>query len=184
MERMDGMTGEQRTRRRFTAEYKREAAGLVIDTGRTVTAVANGLGVGQASQQTTDLVERALRMAWTLRQPAAAPTVLHSDRGSQYTSMQINQVTQALGMIQSMGRTGVCWDNAMSESFWSTLKTEFYDRRVWMTRQEAQRAVGRWIEEVYNRERIHTSLGMRTPVEFEETMTNTRGHHDTLMQAA
>lgn len=142
------------------------------------------LGWAMAPQQTTDLVERALRMAWTLRQTSMTPTIIHTDRGSQYTSTQFHQVTEGFGLTQSMGRTGVCWDNAMAESFWSTLKTEFYDRRVWMTRWEAQRAVARWIEEVYNRSRLHTSLGMRTPVEFEEAMTSTLVNPSTLTQVA
>ena len=67
-----------------------------------------------------------------------------------------------------MGRTGVCWDNAMSESFWSSLKTEFFQRRVWPTRAEAMRAVAGWIEVVYNRRRLHSALGMVPSVEFEE----------------
>lgn len=62
-------------------------------------------------------------------------------------------------------------DNAMAESFWSTLKTEFYDRRRWATRAEAKQAVAWWIEVVYNRRRLHTRLGMVPPVEFEQTMT-------------
>ena len=66
-----------------------------------------------------------------------------------------------------MGRTGVCFDNAMAESFWSTLKTEFYDRRTWRTRDEARRAVARWIEIFYNRRRRHSAIGYQSPVDFE-----------------
>lgn len=58
----------------------------------------------------------------------------------------------------------------MSESFWSTLKSEFYDRRTWTSRDEAKREVARWIEVVYNRQRLHTSLGMVPPVEFEQAL--------------
>lgn len=61
------------------------------------------------------------------------------DSGTQYTSEQIHKVTKRLGVDQSMGRTGVCWDNAMAESFWSTLKNEFYHRFTWPTRAEAQK---------------------------------------------
>ncbi|GHD87637.1 hypothetical protein GCM10007061_17960 [Kocuria marina] len=80
-------------------------------------------------------------------------------------------------MRQSMGRTGVCWDNAMAESFWSTLKTEFYDRRSWPTRAEARREVAGWIEIVYNRRRLHFALGYTTPVEHENALraTGTQG---------
>lgn len=72
---------------------------------------------------------------------------MHADRGTQYTSAQLNDACAGLGIRQSVGRTGVCWDNAMQESFRSTLKTEFYDRRRWATRQGAIRETGRWIEE-------------------------------------
>jgi putative transposase len=125
------------------------------------------IGWAMDSAQTASLVERALRMAYILRGGGPAGVVFHADRGTQYTSTQLNDVCAGLGIRQSVGRTGVCWDNAMQESFWSTLKTEFYDRRRWATRQEAIRATGRWIEEFYNRVRLHSALGYNTPVEHE-----------------
>ncbi len=67
-----------------------------------------------------------------------------------------------------MGATGVCYDNAMAESFFATLKTEFYDRRDWPTRAQARTEVVCWIEVVYNRRRLHSSIGYRPPVEFEQ----------------
>ncbi|TFD66023.1 hypothetical protein E3T41_01420 [Cryobacterium sp. Hh38] len=66
-----------------------------------------------------------------------------------------------------MGLTGICWDNAMAESFFATLKTEFYYRRVWPTRDRATREVGAWIEDRYNRRRRHSSIGDVSPVDFE-----------------
>ena len=72
-----------------------------------------------------------------------------------------------------MGRTGVCWDNAADESFWSTLKTEFYNRHRWPTKAEARIAVGAWIEERYKRHRRHSSIGMISQVRFEEHHTQT-----------
>ena len=93
--------------------------------------------------------------------------VFHADRGTQFTSEQLRRVCQELSIAQSVGRTGVCFDNAMSESFWSTLKTEFYDRKKWATRDEARQAVARWIEIIYNRRRRHSSIGMISPVDFE-----------------
>ena len=75
------------------------------------------------------LVKRALRMAYTLRGEIPDGVVFHADRGSQFTSEQLWQVCDELGIAQSVGRTGVCFDNAMAESFWSTLKTELYDRK-------------------------------------------------------
>lgn len=128
------------------------------------------LGWAMDERQTTDLVERALRMAHTLRHHLPDDVVLHADRGCQYTSAQMHDVAVELHIKQSMGQTGVCWDNAMSESFWSTMKAEFYDRYTWQTRAEAKQAVARWIEVVYNRRRLHTSLDMVPPVEFEENL--------------
>lgn len=125
------------------------------------------LGWAMDPTQTTDLVEKALRMTHTLRGEVPEGLVFHADRGTQFTSDQLYQVCQELGIDQSMGRTGVCFDNAMAESFWSTLKTEFYDRRTWKTRNEARREVARWIEIFYNRRRRHSSIGNQPPVDFE-----------------
>lgn len=125
------------------------------------------LGWAMDSVQDSHLVERALRMAHTLRGEVPEGLVFHADRGTQFTSEQLWKVCQELGIAQSVGRTGVCFDNAMSESFWSTLKTEFYDRKKWASRDEARKAVARWIEIVYNRRRRHSSIGMVSPVDFE-----------------
>lgn len=73
-----------------------------------------------------------------------------------------------------MGRTGVCWDNAQIESFWSTLKHEYYNRHSFATKHEARHGVGRWIEEIYNRRRRHSSIGMISPIAFEKL--NPRRH--------
>ncbi|MDA3642402.1 integrase core domain-containing protein, partial [Mycobacterium xenopi] len=67
----------------------------------------------------------------------------------------------------------VCWDNAQQESFWATLKVEFYDRYLWPTKTAAKLAVGDWIERVYNRRRRHSALAMMRPVEFEDQLTQT-----------
>lgn len=128
------------------------------------------LGWSMDDRQDADLVERALRMAHTLRSMTPHDVIFHADRGAQYTSAQLHQASAELGLKQSVGRTGVCWDNAMSESFWSSLKTEFFERRVWQTRAEAKREVARWIEVVYNRRRLHSALEMVPPVEFEEKL--------------
>ena len=66
-----------------------------------------------------------------------------------------------------MGYTGICWDNAMAESFFATLKTEFYYRRIWPTKKRARSEVGNWIEDRYNRRRRHASIGQISPVAFE-----------------
>ena len=130
------------------------------------------LGWAMDSRMGTFLVAKALRMAYTLRGDVPDDLVFHADRGSEFTSNDMHAVCRELEVQQSMGRTGVCWDNAMAESVWATLKTEFYDRRKWPTRAEARMKVGDWIEGRYNRKRLHSSLGMVPPVEFEMNMIN------------
>jgi len=114
-----------------------------------------------------DLVEDALQMAITLRGERPAGVVFHADRGTQYATDQISRFAADNGITRSMGRTGVCWDNAMAESFFATLKTEFYYPRVWPTKTAAKLAVGNWIEGRYNRLRRHSAIGQISPVEFE-----------------
>jgi len=128
-----------------------------------------------------DLVEDALAMAITLRDGLPNQVVFHTDKGTQYASTQIAAFATANGITRSMGRTGVCWDNAMAESFFATLKTEFYYRRVWPTRKRAKLEVGAWIEGRYNRRRRHASLGQISPVSFELQYSNQNAE---LQQAA
>jgi len=125
------------------------------------------IGWAIADHMRTDLVEDALKMAITLRGELPAKVVFHTDRGTQYASEQITTFAAKHGITRSMGYTGICWDNAMAESFFATLKTEFYYRRVWPTRAGAKRAVGAWIEDRYNRRRRHSSIGQISPVAFE-----------------
>lgn len=120
----------------------------------------------------TDLIQDALQMAITLRGDLPAQVVFHSDRGTQYASAQISKFAAANGITRSMGYTGVCWDNAMAESFFATLKTEFYYRRVWPTKAKAKLEVGAWIEDRYNRRRRHSSIGQISPVAFELQYSN------------
>lgn len=114
-----------------------------------------------------DLVEQALQMAIILRGELPDKVVFHADRGTQYASAQIARFAADNGITRSMGKTGICWDNAMAESFFATLKTEFYYRRVWPTKTRARLAVGAWIEDRYNRRRRHSALGQISPVQFE-----------------
>jgi putative transposase len=125
------------------------------------------IGWAIAEHMRTDLVEQALQMAITLRGELPAKVVFHTDRGTQYASAQITAFAATNGITRSMGRTGVCWDNAMAESFFATLKTEFYYRRVWPTKARARLEVGAWIEDRYNRRRRHSALGQISPVQFE-----------------
>ena len=121
---------------------------------------------------TADLVEEALAMACTLREDLPEEVIFHSDKGTQYASDQIRDWTKEHGVTRSMGATGVAWDNAMAESFFATLKTEFYYRQSWPTKQAALQGVARWIEETYNRKRRHSSLGQLDPVTFEMQQFN------------
>ena len=100
---------------------------------------------------------------WCCTPIAAASTPRHSSHGSPVEH----------NLVRSVGRTAVCWDNAAAESFWATLKVEFYDRYLWPTRAAAKLAVGDWIERVYNRRRRHSALAMMSPVEFEDRFTQT-----------
>lgn len=121
----------------------------------------------------TDLVEAAVAMAVTMRGQLAERVVLHADRGCQYTSAQLARFARKHDLRRSVGRTGVCWDNAAAESFWATLKVEFYDRYLWPTKAAAKLAVGDWIERVYNRRRRHSAIGMISPVDYENRITQT-----------
>lgn len=122
------------------------------------------VGGSIANHMRTELVADALRNA-------AATTVIeshaifHSDRGSVYTSAEYRALVTGLGMRPSMGRTGVCWDNAMAESFFSALKNERVYRTVYPTKKHAKRDVIAYIEGFYNNRRRHSALGYRRPNE-------------------
>lgn len=113
-----------------------------------------------------ELVTAALDMALGARNVPPG-LICHSDRGSQYGSEDIQAMIERYQMRGSMSRKGNCWDNAVVESFFATLKTELVADARWETRAEAISAVIAWIEGWYNRERLHSTLGDRSPVEFE-----------------
>jgi putative transposase len=94
-------------------------------------------------------------------------------RGCQYTSDKLARFARDHNLVRSVGRTAVCWDNAAAESYWATLKVEFYGRYVWPTKLAVKLAVGDWIERVYNRRRRHSALGMINPVEYEDRRNQT-----------
>jgi putative transposase len=121
----------------------------------------------------TDLVQAAVAMAVAMRGELAEQVVLHADRGCQYTSAQLARFAREHNLVRSVGRTAVCWDNAQQESFWATLKVEFYDRYLWPTKAAAKLGVGDWIERVYNRRRRHSALAMISLVDFEDRLTQT-----------
>ena len=113
-----------------------------------------------------ELCLAALRMALQTRRPAPG-LVHHSDRGTQYASCDYRQLLDDHGLICSMSRRANCWDNAVAESFFSTLKIELVGHRVFKTRREATQAVFDYVEAFYNQKRLHSSIGYRSPAEFE-----------------
>ena len=124
------------------------------------------VGFAIADHMRTSLICEALRMATTTRRPAPG-LIFHSDRGSQYTSDEFTQLLNAQGIVQSLSRPRQCWDNAVAESFFATLKTELFYRQSWPTHTAARSAVFEFIEVFYNRRRLHSSLGYRSPAEYE-----------------
>lgn len=119
------------------------------------------------SSLSAELVIRALLMAVLHRNPGRG-IIFHSDRGSQYTSSKFREALKNYGMLQSNSSTGNCYDNAVTESFFHTLKTELIYWEKYQTREEAKRSIFEYIEINYNRKRLHSSLGYLSPVEFEE----------------
>ena len=126
------------------------------------------IGWAMADHMRTELVTDALNMAVAFRDQRPPKVIFHADRGTQFTSTQMAQYADLHGLACSVGRTGVCWDNAQQESYWASLKVEFYNRHIWPTRAAAMLGVADWIERVYNRRRRHSALNMLTPVRFEQ----------------
>ena len=119
----------------------------------------------------TPLITSAMRMAArNLDLPAGA--IFHSDRGSNYTSAEFAAVLESLGIRQSIGRTGICFDNAVAESFNAAVKVERVHRTVYPTRRKAKEDIARYIELRYNRTRLHSALGYRTPQEVHDEYLN------------
>jgi transposase InsO family protein len=130
--------------------------------------------VGWCADRTLDqsLTRRALQQALVLRRPA--PGLLHhSDRGVQYASAAYQALLTQHGAVSSMSRRGDCWDNAVVESFFATLKTELPTNR-WATRAAARRDVAAFIDCWYNHQRRHGSLGYRSPVQYERDLARLR----------
>lgn len=122
------------------------------------------LGWQLATHMRTSLVTDALAMAIDTGH-VGRDAIFHSDRGAQYTSREFAKFCAKKNIRPSVGRTGVCWDNAVAESFFATLKNEMYYRQRFTTRARARFAVAEYIEVFYNRKRMHSSLGYRTPFE-------------------
>jgi putative transposase len=115
----------------------------------------------------TPLIEAAITMA-ARNHPLVLDAIFHSDRGSNYTSAQFATTLASLGIRQSVGRTGICYDNAMAESFFSMLKNELVHRTQYPTRKHAQRDIAAYIELHYNTKRLHSQLDYKTPREVRD----------------
>ena len=125
---------------------------------------------GMDNRLTQELATAALTMAVVHRRPAHG-VVHHTDRGSQYAATRYREVLARHGLTASMSRRGNCWDNAVVESFFHTLKTEHVHHQRYRTREEARQDIFEWIEVFYNRVRRHSTLGYRSPAEFEARAT-------------
>jgi transposase InsO family protein len=135
------------------------------------------VGWSMADHMRVELVSDALTMAHTHGRIGEG-AVFHSDRGSVYTSAAYAQFAEGYGVRLSVGRTGVCWDNAVAESFFSMLKNEMYHRQKFATRGRARFAVMEYIEVFYNRGRLHSTLGYRTPAEVRQAYDQGRDLQD------
>jgi putative transposase len=129
------------------------------------------VGYATGDNYKTPLIEAAIHMA--ARNNNIKPgAIFHSDRGSNYTSRQFADTLESLTIRQSVGRTGVCFDNSMAESFFGVLKNERVNRTVYPTREHARRDIVRYIEFRYNIKRLHSGLGYKTPREVRDEYLN------------
>jgi len=124
------------------------------------------VGWAMSNRLETFLVKEALSMAYWRRKPEKG-LIHHSDRGSQYGGSEYQKLLKQYGMICSMSRKGDCWDNAVVESFFHSLKTEWISDIIYRTRESARSDAIRYIEMFYNSHRLHSFLGYKTPNAFE-----------------
>ena len=141
------------------------------------------VGWSMADHMRTELVSDALRMALARRRPEAG-LIWHSDQGSQFVSLAFGQQARAAGIAPSMGSKGDCYDNAVAESFFATIKKELIHRRAWPTKTELRTEVFDYIEVFYNRERRHSTLGQLSPVDYENRTLSSSGPIDAASRLA
>jgi transposase InsO family protein len=132
------------------------------------------LGYATGCHPDAELAGQTIKMAVASRggKDRVAGVIFHSDRGSTYTAYDFTSLCDSLGIVQSMGRTGSCFDNAAAESFFSTLEHEVLSRHHFKTRDEAQRVVVNWVVDFYNSRRRHSSCGMQSPIDYETSAAN------------
>jgi len=133
------------------------------------------VGWAIADHLRTELIVDALDMARWRRNPTG--TIVHSDRGAQYTSWLFGSRLRQAGLMGSMGKVASAYDNALMESFWGSMQIELLDRRHWATRIELGQAIFEWIEAFYNPTRRHSALGYLSPIQYETL-------HATTLEAA
>jgi transposase InsO family protein len=163
----------QRPGERFVGDitYVRTWAGWLYLATVIDLATKEVVGWSMADHLRTELICDALSMAYRNGRTMAG-AVFHSDRGCQYTSGEFATHLRVLRMVGSMGRTGVCWDNALAESFFASLKKELVYRTVFPTRRHARNAIAEYIEVFYNRQRLHSGIGYCTPLQARELFNN------------
>ena len=127
------------------------------------------LGWSVADHMLTELVTDALAQAVAVRGGNVGGTIMHSDRGTQYTARAMVQACVDAGLRRSMGATGICWDNSGAESLWSTFKHEYYYRHTFTSKAELVAAVDKWMH-FYNTQRRHSAIGMLSPVAYEQSL--------------
>ncbi|UKT66151.1 IS3 family transposase [Pedobacter mucosus] len=152
--------------------YIRTGAGWVYLT--TVIDLADRKVIGWAlsdNMEARNTTVKAFQMARANRK-IGDTLIFHSDQGVQYACLEFRQQLIGLPIIQSMSRKGNCWDNAVAESFFKTMKTEMVYQNTFKTKKQAYMAIFEYIEVWYNRKRIHSSLGYLTPLEVEKTIMN------------
>jgi putative transposase len=171
-------------RRDFTAQrpgtkvvgditYIRTWQGWLYLAVLTDCATREVIGYAMAEHMRTELVCDAVAMAMRNGR-LEADCIMHSDRGTQYTSTEYREKLVELGLRHSVGRTGQCWDNALAESFFASLKNERVHHMVYPTRKAAKEDIAHYIELFYNYRRIHSALGYRTPHEVRTEYLNSQ----------
>jgi transposase InsO family protein len=130
------------------------------------------LGHATSCHPDAELAGQTIKMAIAARGGDVSGVIFHTDRGSTYTAHEFTVLCVNLGIRQSMGRTGSCFDNAAAESFFSTLEHEVLSRYHFTTRDEARQVIANWVVDFYNRRRRHSSCGMRSPIDYEDDAAN------------
>jgi putative transposase len=127
------------------------------------------LGYATSAHPDAELAADTIKMAVAARGGDVAGVIFHTDRGSTYTAHDFTKLCRDLNITQSMGRVGSCFDNAAAESFFSTLEHEVLSRHHFTTREEARRVIIDWVVDFYNCRRRHSSCGMKSPIDYENS---------------